>query len=643
MPMPNSAYSGARTWAAGWNVIPSKGRGDKTPKVRFGKHNGALARRLWKHEVSEYEEIADEFSSNPILLLDNWIVGRSLCVVDVDNMALWNEVVAWFLERGVDLNATYQVESGREGGGRHCYFLREAGKELKYRQQGSAKAFPPKTVDMKATGNYVIAPGAIHETGLVYQGNWPGTLQEIAERLPVMPLAVWQEAHPRPVKDLSAGRAVHDSDGPEWAEVARDGRERQDRCPWCGSTSSRVLLYNASSGYAHCFKEGESRHLKPRRGPAVAVGTTVRAEPLQMSDTSAAEWDATRDWLYAMTRYAALRSFSVPGMPDADELDLVLSGAVNAGMNAGGIGSAPLVLLENEEVPHTNGALPIATWSNALSHYTHRDMTCPRARHTYLTGWVYWRTACWNYNCPECGPRLMDGHRCAADVKLRRLMETPGLVYGVARVEGELPKIRPKGDRWWMSVSPRPDVHCLLMAWPEGEQQPRYVQEVLANPAAWWEAAVAEYDSNAWSWSRRTSTEDLDDEISFDIEIKTNRSRVFRGSENSPMRAISELRDQVVGRSEPPGAHRTKAKLILSDVPPSVMSARLREEGLQVNWAPDTRSKKQSGVLAECQTVCIESFADAARVHRHTREDIDRAVDKLIEDGRLQCRPRRTA
>jgi hypothetical protein len=196
-----------------------------------------------------------------------------LCVIDIDDMSAKRDVLAWLLERGY--KSALQVSTGREGGGEHLYFLREAEQAGDYRS-GQAKPFGKGAdgkyrVDLKARNSYAVCPGAVHESGKTYRAHFSGEeveyLEDVLPQLPTMKLEHWRELHAYVAGGTSDDTEYVAKDA-RWLQVIEDGRDRQP-CPWCQRGGDRVLVWKG--GAAHCFYESKTRKAKTRHDKQLEV------------------------------------------------------------------------------------------------------------------------------------------------------------------------------------------------------------------------------------------------------------------------------------------------------------------------------------------------------------------------------------
>lgn len=158
----------------GWGVIPVSRVGKKKALVRGkGTRDPDMAARWWRRFPDANVGVVLDF--------------QSVVVLDPDG-PLGEHSLQRLLDRaGVALPDTYVVATGREGGGRHLYFLLAEGCAPLVTQYGSRKRHPK--LDIKFRG-FVVAPGSIHETGKVYTANRPDI--PAPEDFAVLPTEVYE-------------------------------------------------------------------------------------------------------------------------------------------------------------------------------------------------------------------------------------------------------------------------------------------------------------------------------------------------------------------------------------------------------------------------------------------------------------------
>lgn len=161
------ATSAAPWVAAGFNAIPAREVGNKVPAVPFKGLYEAQSPRIGGGDLKAWGEYMRD---NPALLLLS--SGARLGLVGVDIDAL--KRADWVNERFGESPLT--VETGREGGGRHVYYRVAPGTRVSGSTNliGPEDADPRKTrIDVKAWAGYVVAPGSLHKSGVVYRASVP--------------------------------------------------------------------------------------------------------------------------------------------------------------------------------------------------------------------------------------------------------------------------------------------------------------------------------------------------------------------------------------------------------------------------------------------------------------------------------------
>lgn len=638
-------YREAVRWADGWNIFPSDGPGSKKPAVKYGKYVGDRAKTISAADRKHYAALAAMDDGEPLLSLENASGGWSLCIIDIDDESQLPAAEAWWSERGVELWSTYHVKTSR---GYHFYFLRELGLERSYKHLDHASAgglLGKKAMDLKSHGQLVTCPGAKHASGITYTGNWPGTLRDIVTRMAnankVMPLWAWKEALEKRTK-ASESRVLVEKNTPEWRTVVADGRERQNLCPWCGSTSSRILSYSHTKGTARCWSEDITRSIYVGVKHAVKTGTIV-AEPTVRSDTENQEWRTIAKYLRASARYAEYHGYSNPDYVRAAIVEMK-----KLALNEAAIAPPEKCVKLYQNTLHLysftqNSCGGIADTSNAHFDeppmlYTHRT-PCFRGITAIMKGGTSIHTSCWNMTCPVCGPRMVRGMMEAAREELaerladERVSGTP-MQYGTAELQ-EVPRLSLDGG-WWMSTSPRPGTHRMLVAWPQGARPPKIILEPCADPTGWWLAAVGAYDVEAWGVARTTETLDADpdpdEDIGFEAPIQKNQSRVNRGSDSSPLGGIIALRGQVVGKASPPllpGTQERESKLLIITPEPheTILKVLEAERGIKARFMP----RKQNNSAGHLKTVYDLHPTDGTEI-----TELEGALAGLVRDGELR-------
>ena len=209
--------SAERLHRMGFNVIP----GDKNKKPM----------ETWKDWQTCHippEQLAswvfEHPDATPLLLTGYHRDGGGLAVNDADSPLMFPWIES-------NYPSDYTVETGRDGGGRHywnwvsegvkvsgrngmvgpdegidwSYTITEDGKIDKSSKWGRTK------IDVKANGNYVVAPGAIHKSGRTYMPSWDMSGDPEADfvvlkaGLPVFNNDLYEQH----VKEATARRAEH--------------------------------------------------------------------------------------------------------------------------------------------------------------------------------------------------------------------------------------------------------------------------------------------------------------------------------------------------------------------------------------------------------------------------------------------------
>ena len=316
---------------------------------------------------------------NPLLLLDS--KQDSLCVIDVDDMSAWKEVLAWLVEKGI--SQTLVVETGREGGGKHLYFRRFLGQEERYRS-GLALRFGKGAegkarVDLKAVNSYAVCPGARHKSGRVYRAYWGGeevgSLEDVIGRIPRLSPEDWKLLHGKEGKE-SLDREFVSVGDPEWKQVfalSAKGLTRQP-CPWCKRGGDRVLA--VTNGVARCFFENKTRMLAPKKTKADEIIEEMISRPEENNEEFATALDRALASLHEDDD-----EYPLPLFPDDD----------------------PLKEWDRE-------SLAAAILSAKLGLYA-APLSCPRGGVTTIIAKgsevSQTRTCCWSLTCSACGPRLL--------------------------------------------------------------------------------------------------------------------------------------------------------------------------------------------------------------------------------------------
>lgn len=183
------AYKGfpagiAKAWLGlGYGLIPLD-KDLKKPQVSFGWIKDTERRHTEKCLQEEILDGAFSLSARAGLVLDGLKGSLVLSVMDLDVAGL--EQIARSRLPATPL----EVSTGREGGGRHFYYLRDPLNLTR----GSRTGLSTIGCDFKGHNGYVVAAGSIHASGLVYKAYWNGVeiapdsiTAEMIASLPVLP------------------------------------------------------------------------------------------------------------------------------------------------------------------------------------------------------------------------------------------------------------------------------------------------------------------------------------------------------------------------------------------------------------------------------------------------------------------------
>jgi len=175
----------------GYAVIPDKGGFSKVPFGKFSpyydhkdENNVLIPRRsVSAGEIINWSN--NHATSSGLLILASAPKGMpDLVVVDADDPAEFDWVEQTFGPTPL------MVESGRIGGGRHYYYQLHAGEVVAQRNGQVGKthnwvvndrgvgSFKTK-VDIKSNASYVVCPGSMHKSGLIYTASIPITEENI--------------------------------------------------------------------------------------------------------------------------------------------------------------------------------------------------------------------------------------------------------------------------------------------------------------------------------------------------------------------------------------------------------------------------------------------------------------------------------
>ena len=404
-PKPTLAYYKAGVSWAGRDFTVIPGGVDKRPLVKWKRFVRPEQQVPSRQDRVGFRVKGLDHQVSPLLLLDSpSSEALCLCVIDIDDMSAKRDVLAWLLERGY--KSALQVSTGREGGGEHLYFLREAEQAGDYRS-GQAKPFGKGAdgkyrVDLKARNSYAVCPGAVHKSGKTYRAHFSGEeveyLEDVLPQLPTMKLEHWRELHAYVAGETSDDTEYVAKDA-RWLQVIEDGRERQP-CPWCQRGGDRVLHWKG--GAAHCYFEQKTRKAKTRHDKQLEVVDAALqglADGPQDDDTLSPLQEALR------AAEELVPALELDPFPDGDPL-----------------------------ADWTEEAKLAALTADAMSLFD-RPLACSGSSPTTIIAHgkksTLTKTCCWTFACDTCGPRLMECLKIAIICTVKR-------EGGVSNLKGDL-------------------------------------------------------------------------------------------------------------------------------------------------------------------------------------------------------------
>jgi len=214
--------------AQGWNVVPTKdvpGK-EKEPHPKFESLCGPTRQRLTEHQIRLW--CAALPGVNGLLLLDS-NPRCPMVAIDADSPSTFEWVEQTFGP------TPWVTSTGRDGGGRHYMYrvplgqtIRQAngiiGPDIESRdwafsvdpQTGKAtkaKRWGRSNVDVKSHHNYVVAPGSVHKSGLVYRPLGGLELEHLTEEwilanVPFLDVAVLALVNQLPAWNVRTGRSA---------------------------------------------------------------------------------------------------------------------------------------------------------------------------------------------------------------------------------------------------------------------------------------------------------------------------------------------------------------------------------------------------------------------------------------------------
>lgn len=257
----------------------------------------------WEHNATNSAlKIEATWQSNPQYLPAIPVGAHGLLVIDCDRKNGKDGVAALTAlcaECGIDLSRTLAVETP-SGGGVHVYFRTD----LRF---GNSRGSLPDGIDIRASGGFAIAPGAILPDGRGYrivQGSWDSIaalpeplatlLREKKPPTPSTPAAAPVAATER--ERAYAAGAVADAIGK--LSVMRDGEGRNDAlnkaalslgtlvgAGWIDRQTVEQALWEASERNGYRAKDGDDAARKTLRS-GLESGIAKPREPLPTGDSS---------------------------------------------------------------------------------------------------------------------------------------------------------------------------------------------------------------------------------------------------------------------------------------------------------------------------------------------------------------------
>lgn len=362
----------ARPWVTvGYSIQPAQ-VGGKIPRyVHKDKHTA------WETKGEQLTAESADFArrhprDNGLLLLRNWHDrSRDLLVVDFDDLNPEDRQKVEALLPVTPLHVTSGRLSTRHAGalgGEHFYFRMEPAHRAKYLQQNcvfkrATEAKDLGDVDIKTatSRSYVVAPGSLHKSGLVYTAYWNTVAFDCAaltpdyiDALPVLPYATYLAiaSIAKPAKQAKTARA---SAVRQTSQAGADGRVRPEirgvlsvdaaehvrlqascvggaklrgegpDCPLCGHTDrAREVDWFRDNLHLVCWRHSAAWYLVPTDTPSHAgrlqVTCAVDAQghgllPAQMRRVSLLCWGTGMGKTYAVEKEAIALQEAAFGNP----------------------------------------------------------------------------------------------------------------------------------------------------------------------------------------------------------------------------------------------------------------------------------------------------------------------------------------
>jgi hypothetical protein len=465
-------YKKGVSWAGDFfTVIPGSDR--KAPFVKFKKFVHPDKTPTTEIDRIRFRSFGFDQSVTPLLLLDSPTSdAMDLCVIDVDDLSVKRDVIQWIKDKGY--GEPLVVTTGREGGGEHYYFRRANSPTINYRSQNAVKLFDGK-VDTKASGAFVVAPGARHRSGRIYEATFKGKvverLADVFRHLPEMRIEDWRELQSKtgkPGDKPELDVEYLEQDDPAWDKLLAEGPGRY-QCPWCGAGRSRgALTFNGRVAY--CFKEEKARR------PKIAKHHTEEAsQEIDDWEQIKAELDKEEAALKqdALEKYQeSLAKIAPPQMLDDDILYMGILDEIDPLDKLRVEVGAAVEVARQSDIRWFNEGCPRAPYMARAERGA--AQTGIRSRYTQR------RMSCWRYNCPNCGEFKIHGLQAAIRGWVHGLQSKSESTWTVGSfsvdydtfLKQDRHKLKRLAKKWgdefhWIGIRVKPGEMRVIMLWQE--------------------------------------------------------------------------------------------------------------------------------------------------------------------------------
>ncbi len=345
-----------------------------------------------------------------------------------------------------------------------------------------------------------------------------------------------------------------DSEPAEWVGLTPG---RHDYCPWCGSSSPRVLSVMSGAGglVATCFKEDMTRHS--------AWATDAKTEPVnidallddwfgdpapEIAEEEDEESDISEADRHVEALEAAAARVAIPEVPD-DLLDDLLGESRQEDVR-------PSLYRSSNRLQRTSEVEEQASEAEeeeANAHFQDlggHAVWCPRGPNQHVAVGqmeaVSSRLACNAFGCYVCGPRQVYALRGSARAVVRRMASGwSGMTFRLTGAAGTLMK----GLRRWVAKAPEhravlgfaitPEEISYLAMWDGDCHQP--VGALVGHLEAVGAILVSE------------PLHEVIDQMGAEIDlvewVASERKTVILRGTNHLRHRVADLRDRVLGRS----------------------------------------------------------------------------------------------